>query len=138
MIVDEKFSVFANSVILSYFSSLNSEDFPTTASLFVEDGALIPPFAEPILGREAIAFYLEKEAYGMRLFPDQATILTREDNLEEVHVIGKVKTPLFIVNVAWDFILDSTEAILAVQVKLLASPDELLNLRQYHHHDNQA
>lgn len=48
-----------------------------------------------------------------------------------------MKTPLFWVNVAWLFILNPQQKkIMAVTVKLLASPQELLNLRSETKFDN--
>ena len=38
--------------------------------------------------------------------------------------------PLFGVNVSWLFILNSQQQIVSTTVKLLASPQELLNLRR--------
>jgi hypothetical protein len=40
-----------------------------------------------------------------------------------------VQTSAFGINVAWLFLLNSHQKILSVTVKLLASPQELLNLR---------
>ncbi|MGL5076282.1 MAG: hypothetical protein ACRDBG_10685, partial [Waterburya sp.] len=60
-----------NLVIDNYFATINREDFEQTAALFAEDGKLLAPFEDPILGRDAIALYLHKEAKGMKLLPQQ-------------------------------------------------------------------
>ncbi|MGK7914373.1 MAG: ketosteroid isomerase family protein [Prochloraceae cyanobacterium] len=117
-------------VVLRYFETLNAGDFATTASLFALEGALHPPFEEPVVGREAIAAYLKAEAEGMTLYPSQGIVETLEDNQIRVEIQGKVKTLVFGVNVAWQFILTPDREILHVQVKLLASLQELLKLRR--------
>lgn len=116
-------------VVHSYFETLNCGDFEATANLFAADGVLYAPFEDPIVGRDAIALYLKAEAKGMQLEPQQAVIETLEDGNREIHVTGKVQTPLFGVKVGWRFILNSEVEIVAVTVKLLASTQELLKLR---------
>ncbi|MDB9514435.1 nuclear transport factor 2 family protein [Kamptonema animale CS-326] len=116
-------------VVHSYFETLNCGDFEGTANLFATDGVLYAPFEDPIVGRDAIALYLEAEAKGMQLEPQQAVIETLEDGNREIHVSGKVQTPLFGVKVGWRLILNSEVEIVAVTVKLLASTQELLKLR---------
>ncbi|ACK71132.1 water-soluble carotenoid protein [Gloeothece citriformis PCC 7424] len=118
-----------DAVILRYFDSLNRENYSETASLFRAEGSLNPPFEDPIVGAEAIITYLEAEAKGMQLAPRQGIKETLEDNLLKYEITGKVKTPLFSVNVAWKFILNSQSEIISVEIKLLASPQELLKLR---------
>jgi hypothetical protein len=117
------------SVIISYFTTLNSGEFKGTAALFAENGALYAPFESPIVGREAITNYLEAEAKGMKLLPREGIKETVEEDLQLVKVTGKVETPLFGVNVSWQFLLTPEAEILAAKVKLLASPQELLKLR---------
>ncbi|MDY7022683.1 MAG: nuclear transport factor 2 family protein [Cyanobacteriota bacterium] len=118
--------------ILQYFRTFNSGEFQTTAALFAEDGLLEAPFEDSIYGREAIAIYLETEAQGMQLRPQKGVSETLENAQQQVQVMGKVKTPLFWVNVAWQFILNSDGEIAVVTVKLLASLQELLNLQNKH------
>lgn len=118
------------STILSYFQSLNAGDFSATAGLFALDGELHPPFESPVVGRDAIAAYLEQEATGMELLPNEGTTEEMENNYTQIQVKGKVKTPLFSVNVGWIFVLNAQQEIAAVTVKLLASPQELLSLRR--------
>lgn len=116
--------------VLSYFETLNSGKFESTAALFASDGALKPPFEADIIGPTAIAAYLKQEANGMKLLPKQGVIENLEDSQRQVQVSGKVQTSLFIVNVAWTFILNHLDQIVYARIKLLASPKELLNLRR--------
>lgn len=118
----------SKSAISDYFVTFNQAEFAQTASLFTENGTLLPPFEKPIIGRANIAAYLRKEAKGMKLLPQQG-ICETETNLLKYKVLGKVKTSLFSVNVAWHFILGQEEQIDTVQIKLLASPQELLSLQ---------
>jgi hypothetical protein len=115
--------------VLRYFETLNAGDFEATANLFAEDGVLHAPFEEPIMGRISIATYLKTEARGMQLEPQQGVSEILEDGNVEVQVSGRVQTSAFGINVAWLFLLNSDQKLLSVTVKLLASPQELLNLR---------
>jgi Nuclear transport factor 2 (NTF2) domain len=117
-------------VIAQYFESLNAADFALTASLFAEQGVMIPPFDDPQQGPEAIAHYLDAEARGMQLHPLNGTSTVLDNGDVEINVAGKVQTSLFGVHVAWYFVLDSEAKILAVRVKLLASLEELLKLKR--------
>lgn len=116
-------------VITQYFESLNAGAFEATGQLFAADGALQPPFEEPIVGPAAIAAYLEAEAQGFILQPQQATTELREDGCTELQVVGRVQTPMFSVNVAWLFILNPDQEILLIKIKLLASLQELVKFR---------
>ena len=115
--------------VLRYFETLNAGDFDATANLFAEDGVLNAPFEEPIMGSSLIATYLKTEARGMQLEPQQGVSEILEDGNVEVQVSGRVQTSAFGINVAWLFLLNSDQKLLSVTVKLLASPQELLNLR---------
>ena len=123
--------------IHEYFMRLNNGEFMETAQLFAEQGCLNPPFEKSILGKEAIARYLEKEAKGMKFCPERGEILTKvglADPLEhsdrtQYQIQGKVKTNFFTVNVSWSIELNAIKEIMAVDVKLLASIDELLSFR---------
>lgn len=119
-----------NPIISQYFDTLNAENYTATANLFATDGVLNPPFEEPMIGAEAITAYLEAEAKGMQLAPIIGIMESLEDNFMKYDITGKVITRLFSVNVAWKFILNSQQKIISVEVKLLASPQELLNLRR--------
>jgi len=118
--------------IIDYFATINQAEFVKTASLFSDHGTLFAPFEKPIIGREKIAAYLSKEAKGMKLLPQQGIYETgaeTESNCETYKILGKVKTALFSVNVAWYFTFNQDDQIATVQIKLLASPRELLNLQ---------
>ena len=117
--------------ILRYFETLNAGDFEATANLFADDGVLHAPFEEPIIGKSSIATYLKTEARGMQLEPQQGISKILEDGTVEVQVSGRVQTSAFGINVGWLFLLNAHQEILAVTVKLLASPQELLNLRPH-------
>lgn len=119
-----------NATISQYFESLNAGDFPSTVALFATDGVMYAPFESGIVGAGAIASYLQQEALGLKAEPHQGIIESQEDNLVQIRVNGKVQMPLFGVNVSWLFILNSQQEIVSVTVKLLASPQELLNLRR--------
>ena len=115
--------------ILSYFETLNAGDYAATATLFAEDGVLHPPFESAIVGPEAIATYLQAEATGMQLLPRQGITEPLADEHTQVQVSGKVQTAWFGVNVSWLFVLNAQQQITDATIKLLASPQELLNLR---------
>jgi SnoaL-like domain len=117
-------------IAIEYFETINTGDFEATAALFAENGEMHPPFESTIVGREAIANYLQAEAKGMRLEPKQSSVSTSEDNLSKVSVTGKVFTPLFSVNAGWQFLLNTSDRIVAVKIKLLASAQELLQLKR--------
>ncbi|ERT04441.1 snoaL-like domain protein [Lyngbya aestuarii BL J] len=120
--------------VLRYFETLNAGDFQETAALFAEDGILEAPFEDHLHGQEAIANYLEAEARGMRLKPLEGVGQTLENGRRQIRVMGKVRTPLFWVNVAWQFILHPGGEIAVVTVKLLASLQELFNLQNKSDH----
>jgi SnoaL-like domain len=116
--------------ILQYFDTLNAGDFEASANLFATDGALNPPFEDSIVGREAIATYLKAEAQGMQLNPIEGVASELKDGRAKFQIQGKVQTPLFGVNVAWEFVLNSAKEIVSVEVKLLASLEELAKFRR--------
>jgi hypothetical protein len=117
-------------VLVRYFETLNAGDFQATAALFAEEGTMYPPFEEPKVGRDAIAAYLEAEAQGMILSPHQGIAETLEDDSIDIKVSGRVQTRWFGVNVSWSFLLNAEQEILSATIKLLASPQELLNLKK--------
>jgi SnoaL-like domain len=125
---DREIKEIYKATISLYFTSLNAQNFEATASLFAKDGVLYPPFEEAIIGKDAIATYLQNEAKGMKFFPNDK--IEQVDTSENVkyQVTGKVETPLFGVNVGWTFELNSHSEILAVEIKLLAKLEELLKL----------
>lgn len=113
-----------------YFAALNAGDFASVTSLFAPEGMMHPPFESPIVGVDAIAEYLEKEAQGLKLEPERQQIEVLETGQQQIEVRGKVQTSLFKVNVAWLFVLNQQGQIDAVTIKLLASPQELLKFRR--------
>jgi hypothetical protein len=121
--------------VLQYFETLNAGDFEATANLFADKGVLHAPFEDPIIGRISIATYLKKEARGMQLQPQKGVSQILEEGKVEVQVSGRVQTSAFGVNVGWRFLFNYDQKILSVTVKLLASPQELLNLRPHNKFD---
>jgi len=116
-------------VIYRYFETLNLAEFQATATLFAAEGVMHPPFDEDQVGEEAIATYLQTEAKGMKFHPRQG-LFEAVENETHYKVTGKVQTSAFSVNVNWLFVLDAQSKILSVKIKLLASPQELLGIRQ--------
>lgn len=116
--------------IVSYFETLNAGDFEATSALFAADGAMHPPFESAIVGPAAIAAFLQQEAQGMKLEPREGIAQTLENEQTQVQVAGKVQTSLFGVNVSWLFTLNQQCEITTAKIKLLASPQELLNIRR--------
>ncbi len=116
--------------ILRYFETLNAGEFDATASLFAEDGVMHPPFESDIVGPDAIATYLKQEAQDIKAFPRQGIAESSENDQIEFQVTGKAQTSWCGVNVLWLFILNQQRQIIYTRIKLLASPQELLNLRR--------
>ena len=120
-----------------YFRNFNQNQFERAAALFSEEGSLVPPFEKPIVGRAAIATYLEKEAGNITAFPKRWETQLGEDGLLYVTVTGKVNAVVFKVNVAWYFTIrqsadnepETPAVIERARIKLIASPAELLGLR---------
>lgn len=117
-------------VIVKYFETLNLGDFTATANLFAAQGAMHPPFENAVVGAAAIAIYLHKEAQGIKLQPQQSVRQSLEDGNTEFKVTGKVQMPWCGVKVSWLFVINAEQEILSVAIELLASPQELLNLRR--------
>ncbi|MEL7315188.1 MAG: nuclear transport factor 2 family protein [Cyanobacteria bacterium J06559_3] len=112
-----------------YFQTFNNGNFQATSQLFAAVGRLLPPFEDPVIGHDAIYAYLKQEAAGMRATPKATTIEFLTEGRQRVIVKGKVKAIVFSVSAAWIFDLDSNGRIEQVEVKLLASLQELLTLR---------
>ncbi|OCQ92993.1 nuclear transport factor 2 [Nostoc sp. MBR 210] len=117
--------------ILDYFASLNAAQFQETAKLFAEDGVMYPPFESGIVGKEAIAAYLQQEAQGIQAYPREGIIENIENHHIQVQVTGKAQTSWCGVNVIWLFILNQQQQITYTKIKLLASPQELLALQPH-------
>ena len=54
-----------NETILSYMKLLNANDFDQLIDLFLDDGALQPPFQRPIVGREAILKFFKRDCQNL-------------------------------------------------------------------------
>jgi hypothetical protein len=119
----------AEPTVECYFSSFNAGDFDVTAALFAKDGTLQPPFEVEIVGAKAIAQYLKTEAAGMQAYPESLEVQSISEGCRQVLVKGRVKALVFKVNVSWIFEINESEQIELVEVKLLASMQELLGLR---------
>lgn len=121
-----------NSTVLSYMENMNAFDFQAAVALFAEDGALKPPFEEPIVGKENILAYMREECYGLKLMPKQGVSEPAQGEFTQIKVTGKVHTPWFgasvDINIAWRFLLNPQGKIFLVAIDVLASPKELLNL----------
>lgn len=121
-----------NATVLSYIENMNAFDFQAAVALFVKEGALKPPFQEPIVGQERILAYMRDECYGLKLLPEQGVSEAAEGGFTQIKVTGKVQTPWFGdsvgINLAWRFLLNPDGKIFFVGIDLLASPQELLNM----------
>ncbi|MBW4635904.1 MAG: nuclear transport factor 2 family protein [Iphinoe sp. HA4291-MV1] len=116
--------------LLRYFKTLNAGEFEETATLFAEDGVMHPPFEAAIAGRDAITRYLQQEAQNVKVYPCEGIAETLKGEQIQLQVTGKAQTSWCGVNVLWTFILNQQKEILYTRIKLLASPQELLNLRR--------
>ncbi|WPF88300.1 orange carotenoid-binding protein [Cyanobacterium aponinum AL20118] len=120
-----------NKTVLDYMDNLNANDFDALINLFVEDGALQPPFKRPIVGKENVYRFFKEECQNLKLIPQQGISEPAEDGYTQIKVTGKVQTPWFGGNVgmdiAWRFLLNPENKIFFVAIDLLASPKELLN-----------
>ena len=116
--------------VLRYFETMNAGDFDATATLFTTDGTLKAPFESPLVGQDAIAAYLHQEAQSMKLEPREGITETIENEQTQVQVSGTVQTSWCGVNVSWMFVLNQQHEIAAATIKLLASPQELLNMQK--------
>jgi hypothetical protein len=118
--------------VLNYMDHMNAFDFEAAVALFAEDGALKPPFQEPIVGHDKILAYMRAECYGLRLMPEQGVAEPAEGDFTQIKVTGKVQTPWFGdrvgINLAWRFLLNPQDQIFFVGIDVLASAKELLNL----------
>ncbi len=121
------------SAVLAYIDAMNADNFDAAIALFTPDGALQPPFQKPIVGREGIAKYMREEAQGLNLMPKQGICDVQTDGSKRIKVTGVVQTPWFGVtvgmNIAWRFLINPEGKIFFVAIDMLASPQELLNLR---------
>ncbi|MBD2569235.1 orange carotenoid protein N-terminal domain-containing protein [Anabaena lutea] len=120
--------------VLSYIEAMNADNFDAAVALFTTDGALQPPFQKPIVGPEAIAKYMREEAQGLNMMPQQGICEVQPDGSKQLKITGVVQTPWFGVtvgmNIAWRFLINPQGKIFFVAIDMLASPQELLNLRR--------
>jgi hypothetical protein len=121
----------SNTTVLSYMNLLNANDFDSLIELFLEDGALQPPFQRPIVGKPAVLRFFKEDCQNLKLLPDQGVTEPAADGYTQIKVTGRVQTPWFGagvgMNVAWRFLIDPQGKIFFVAIDLLASPKELLN-----------
>lgn len=119
--------------VINYIEALNADNFDAAIALFTPDGALQPPFQKPIVGPQAIAAYLRAEAQGLNIMPEKGISEVLADGSKQLKITGKVQTPWFGVqlgmNIAWRFLINPEGKIFFVAIDMLASPQELLNLR---------
>jgi hypothetical protein len=121
-----------NPTVSSYMNNMNANDFDELIKLFVEDGALQPPFQRPIVGKDAVLRFFREECQNLKLLPERGVAEPADDGYTQIKVTGKVQTPWFGaavgMNMAWRFLLNPQGKIFFVGIDLLASPKELLNL----------
>jgi hypothetical protein len=121
-----------NPTVISYMELLNANDFDNLIQLFLPDGALQPPFKQPIVGSEAVLRFFREECQNLSLLPERGYSEPTDGGFTQIKVTGKVQTPWFGanvgMNVAWRFLLDPDNKIYFVAIDLLASPAELLKL----------
>jgi hypothetical protein len=90
---------------------------------------MYPPFECAVIGQDAIATYLDKEAQDIKAYPQQGMSDNLPDHHTQIQVTGKAQTSWCGVNVLWLFILNQNKQIIEAKIKLLASPQDLLCLR---------
>ena len=121
-----------NPTVLGYMNNLNANDFDAMIKLFVEDGALQPPFQRPIVGKDAVLRFFREECQNLKVMPERGISEPADDGYTQIKVTGKVQTPWFGaavgMNMAWRFLLNPEGKVYFVAIDLLASPKELLNL----------
>jgi hypothetical protein len=120
--------------VLAYIEAMNTDNFDAAVALFTADGALQPPFQKPIIGQEAIAKYMGEEAQGLNMMPQQGICEVQPDGSKQVKITGVVQTPWFGItvgmNISWRFLIDPDGKIFFVAIDMLASAQELINLRR--------
>lgn len=116
--------------VAQYFDAFNQEDYAAVAALFEGQGILCPPFEAGLVGPSAIAQYLGDEARGMQAKVAKVESQPLPSGQRQVTAKGRVKTPLFTVNVQWVFEITAGDRIQHAEIKLLASLQDLLNLNR--------
>ncbi len=115
--------------VLRYFETLNAGEFEATAALFAVDGVMHPPLESDIVGTDAIAAYLKQEGQNIKAYPNTGIAETLETGDIQIQVTGKAQTSWCSVNVLWLFILNQEGQLFYTRIKLLASPQELYQLK---------
>lgn len=119
-----------NLTVTSYMELLNANDFDNLIQLFLEDGALQPPFKKPIVGVDNILRFFREDCQNLKLLPERGLTEPADDGFTRIKITGTVQTPWFGagvgMNVAWRFLLNPEGKIYFVAIDLLASPAELL------------
>ncbi len=116
--------------VQQYFDCFNQKAFAQAAALFSQEGQLKPPFDDWVVGSDAIAQYLQQKAQNMTAFPQHWQVQRLETDSWQLEVTGQVRAIAFKVNIAWHFIVNAEGTIDRASIKLLASPKELLGLRE--------
>jgi hypothetical protein len=120
--------------VLGYIEAMNADNFDAAIALFTNEGALQPPFQKPIVGQKAIAKYMREEAQGLNMMPQQGICEVQPDGSKQLKITGVVQTPWFGVtvgmNISWRFLINPEGKIFFLAIDMLASPQELMNLRQ--------
>ncbi len=115
-----------NSTVLAYLNNINANDLEAIVDLFVEDGALQPPFQQPIVGKEQIRLYLEAECQNIKIVPDQGLVSYQDERLTRLRVTGRMQTPWSGdspgLHLAWRFSLDAQHQISLVAIDLMSAP----------------
>ncbi len=120
--------------VFGYIEAMNADNFDAAIALFTNEGALQPPFQKPIVGQKAIAKYMREEAQGLNMMPQQGICEVQPDGSKQLKITGVVQTPWFGVtvgmNISWRFLINPEGKIFFLAIDMLASPQELMNLRQ--------
>lgn len=122
-------TIIETETVRKYFETFNAGDFEATAQLFTADAVMHAPFKTEVVGDEAIANYLQTQAKGMEAVPQNVTTQPLEGGATEAQVTGYAKFAGFKVNIAWTFQLDPAQEITDIEIKLIASAQELLKMR---------
>ena len=121
-----------NATVLLYMENMNAFNFQEAAALFQEEGALKPPFQEPIVGQQNILAYMREECDGLKLMPEHGVSEPADGGFTQIKVMGKVQTPWVAdgvgINLAWRFLLNPEGQIFFVGIDILASAQELLKM----------
>lgn len=118
----------SDSIIYEYFTRLNNAEFTAVIELFSEQGCLTPPFDKSLQGKGEILQYLEKEAKEIKSYPEQGET-TQKGSLTGYQIQGTVEISGFVFNMEWFIQLNSDQKIMVVEVKIVASLEDLLDFK---------